>query len=173
MRSKKRFFTSMILCQKEFTLPRATLDSLKAISAINQLPIGLLICRAIENELNSANPFAAQLDLPDVGPDDTSTSESQRLFSFIRANGGMNLDYLVMMRSQMSIETKEQLLAAYALLLVHGVIEEYYPEKAIFAYHPSYRVVRVVKIGNTISKPVSNLPKIKSTITKGVLDEID
>lgn len=125
--------------------PMSVAQILKAKSDAINHPISKLIMIAVENELESPNPFTYMQELPDIPfVQDAYAEEASKIFEFLqKIPYGIGKDSLLMCRRDMGIMSKDTFLLGFRELENSGLIESFYPKKATFTYPLDYRYWRV------------------------------
>jgi hypothetical protein len=128
-------------------VPKSLAKKLEEFGDLKFLPQSKLVCIALDNELDQTDAFNYPTSLPtNINFDENPYAhEAGLIVEFLKKMpGGAPLDTLLLARRQIGIESRDTLKAAYAELLHHGLIEEYYPKRAKFRYHHDYRYARLV-----------------------------
>lgn len=105
-----------------FSSLKTLMDTVEKISAERRIPVGRLLQYAIDNELDTAKPFNYIIDLPIIEIGELEVYDNQnifKIFHFMKKNFpfGVGLDTLLLMRREIGIESRSELLTAFAGLL--------------------------------------------------------
>ena len=108
------------------SLPADMLDILREKAADRRLPISRLIWYALDNEMDSQEPFNYDCPKPEtVFVQYSYTEEAKRIFEFLkRYPEGLNVDMIMLMRRRIGIPNKTILMLAIRELLATGMAVE-------------------------------------------------
>ena len=91
------------------------------------ISLSVLLARAINNEMDSSNPFERKLTLDDPKTDlSEQDDDSMLLFSFIKKYPSFGLEHLLILKADVGIKTDQKLIRAYEHLKHVGITKEYY-----------------------------------------------
>ncbi len=130
----------------EINMPREMRTWLEGICGILKLPPWRLICIALDNERDLAQPFEYPVESPaTVFVPHAYSEEAHKLFEFLKKfRTGLGRDVMLLFRHQMGVANKTTLLLALRELLeMKMVIEsEDFPKRNFMEYPPGYKKIR-------------------------------
>lgn len=132
------------------TLPADLNEILRKLAADRRLPISRLIWYALDNELESPNPFNYECPEPEtVFVQYAYSEEAKKIYDFLRKfPEGLNTDMIMLMRRQIGLPNKITLmLALRELLNTTLVVESKVPPKGRFfaGLNPDLTWIRLSK----------------------------
>lgn len=138
---------------------RATYKVLEEISQRRKLPISRLIAIAVDNELDSPNPFFYPFEMPqNAFIENAYIEEAQKIVRLLEHfEQGIGPEALLLLRRETGIPSKEAFMLAFRELLEAKIIVECpVPQKAKFDYPPGYKYIKLKHIS---AQPLLNKKK--------------
>ena len=183
---KPRFFPKKKLEDDKFTelklqVPNYMHDRIRQIARDRELPMSRLGLYAIFNELEQDVPFNFEMKMSETKyVENQYATQAANLFKLITNFPiGIGPDYLLMLKEEAKIYSKEEFMLAYRELLKSDMIELVYPAEAKTKYHKDYRYVRSsrhtvkeLKEAKYGPKPNTNRTAIIEEIVGSPLDKI-
>ena len=178
VKNRRRFPAKKKLENDKFTeltlqVPNFMHDRIREFSQKRELPMSRLALYAIYNELEQSNPFNFEMEMPNSEYIESQyAQQAANLFKLITYFPiGQGLDYLLMLKEEAKIYTKEEFMLAYRELLKSDMIELVYPVEAKTKYHKDYRYVRSARHTIKELKEAKYGPK-PNTNRKAIIQEI-
>ncbi len=138
--------------QLKLTIPLSLYEKLKEFSEITDAPMNRLVCYAIDNELGNQIPFIYNTQLPHSEyVEGAYAGEAQKLGHLLRDfSDGTSKDMLLLLRREMGIEAKKDVLHGIRELLKSGFYTEAMPKKAEYMkINPEFKHIKLKKMADT------------------------
>jgi hypothetical protein len=129
-------------------IPKKTADMIAEVSRTKQIPKSRVAAFMIDNAMSVlSEPFDMNIPVkPTTNVENEYAHEAKLIYEFLKkATQGLGLDCLLMFRRDIGITSKERLVGGYYELLNAHMIEEHYPYRHSFDFHPSYKVATIIK----------------------------
>lgn len=138
-----------------------------------QLPVSRLLAIALEHELERERPFDYLLTPPlEEYVEFAHADSAGRILNYINKNfpNGIGLDSLMLLRLDMGIDSKEEFMLGFRELTEKKMVESFFPLKAKYRYHKSYRYWRAAA-DVRLKEKQNRYKEIERITEKGPLDE--
>lgn len=144
MNKFKKEFRERALQNANTGISKAMMEKLDEYSIKMQVPKQILISRAIANELDSKNPFEVDFTIPSVPFDEENKNPfTYKLYEYIKKNQNLSIEHLVLLRDDIGIREKDDVLLALRDLVEIGMIVGRYPQMPKFPYPRTYKVYKI------------------------------
>jgi hypothetical protein len=142
-------------------MPKNLAYIIKSKSAELQLPASRLMCIALDNELDTPNPFYYPSEFPDKPfVQYAYAEEAGRIVDYLKKfPSGTGRDTLLLARRDMGIANRSTLLLALRELMETGIVEEFKPRVTKFQHGPDYRYLRLTEMKKPQKKNKYKKPK--------------
>ena len=106
-------------------LPRTMLEKLKEIKQQTGVNISRLCAIAVDNEIERDNPFNFDDELPESVPEHVYAAEAGRILEYLsHVPGGLSVQAMVLLRRDMGMENKHDVLCGIAELIRAGAVRK-------------------------------------------------
>jgi len=119
------------------TLLPTTRQVLEKYKNLLNIPVAMLIARAIDNELDSEVPFNYPCQIPTEPEFEEGAyfDEAKKIYDYLSDKGTpMDKEYLMLHRREMGITSREKFLLGLRELLNSPMVEEFRPKRGFFDY---------------------------------------
>lgn len=131
-------------------VPKSMEKILREKSKALGLPMSRLIAIALDNELDSPDPFNYPTQMPSSEfVEHAYTEEAQKLIRFLgKFKYGTGRDSIMLCRRDFGVVNRETVMLAYREAMEAGFIEEVRPKAKFRDYHHTYKYTKVRTHGN-------------------------
>ena len=164
----KKSKTNDMFDQLKVYIPVKTMDILKQASYDLEVPLSRLVAMALDNELDSTEPFNYPCELPTTDYVEYAyASEAGKLLAMMQLlPQGIALDSIMLARRDIGVPDRKVVMLAVRELLEKKLVEFYKPKRTSFNYHKDYVRLRVIGLdGKVIRK--KGYKRMEGEILKG------
>jgi len=151
-------------------IPESLVKELKAHAKKMQLPVGRLVCIAIDNELDAPAPFRYPTELPLTEYVEYAyADEGSKIADYLRQfTIGTGRDTLLLARRSIGVESRDEMLAGIRECIKKDIVQEIAPPRGTkFEYAPGYKYLKLINsVGDKdlLKKKKQMLDKLRKQI---------